>query len=223
MVSADVTSAPVRRSRSLLQGDPSSPDLFNATLDLPATEFCKLAVRKGWGYRLDDGSHVSLLLFADNFWLVATSPQELASMTEAWLALLREYGWSVPLNETTWCSTGPDSNHHWIVNVAGQKLPRAPRSTGFKVLGTQVCFDNCFEVELQNRISRAWRAFYKFADLLCCQAAPWKNRLQLLSLLVGHSLFWCSGSWNLTARQVSKVRGLQQDILHKMVRLKRLE
>jgi len=43
----------------------------------------------------------------------------------------------------------------------------------------------------------------------------------LLSLLVGHSLFWCSGSWNLTSRQFSKIRGLQQDMLHKMVRLRR--
>ena len=110
IVSAHATSAPLRRSRSLLQGDPASPAIFNATLDLPVAEFSKPALSKGWGYRVDDGSHVSLLLFADNFWLAATSPQELASMTEAWLARLSEYGWSVPLQETTWCSTGPDSN-----------------------------------------------------------------------------------------------------------------
>ena len=35
------------------------------------------------------------------------------------------------------------------------------------------------------------------------------------------SLFRCSGSWNLTATQVSKLRGIQQAMLHKMIALRR--
>ena len=42
-------------------------------------------------------------------------------------------------------------------------------------------------------------------------------RLELLNSLVSHSLFWCSGSWNLTKRQESKLRGVQQKMLLKMV------
>ena len=35
----DIQSGQVVRRRSLLEGDPAAPDLFNATLDVPATEF----------------------------------------------------------------------------------------------------------------------------------------------------------------------------------------
>jgi hypothetical protein len=216
-----VTSDPVRRTRSLLQGDPAAPTIFNATLDIPTTEFLHLAKQRGWGYKLGDGSYLSLVLFADNYWLIGTSPQELGKMTTAWLSILKKYGWSTPLQECTWCTTGLDETSSWQVAVDGSPIKRTSRKVGFNVLGVQLTFDNCFEVELQNRIGRAWRAFYKYAHLLCCQRAPLGNRFQLLQSLVSTSLFWCAGSWNLTAKQASKLRGVQQDMLQKMVRLSR--
>ena len=217
----DVSSTRVTRTRSLLQGDPAAPSIFNAALDVPASEFCRLAEREKWGYRLDDGSYISLCLFADNFWIFASSPTELAKMTQTWLDILKRFGWSVPLDETTWCTTASDENYLWKVIVDGITLPRSNRRDGFKAVGAQIGFDNVFEAELNNRIARTWRAFYKYKDILCCRAAAWKDRFQLLSSLVANSLFWCAGSWNLTARQVSKLGGLQQSILHKMVALRR--
>ena len=65
------------------------------------------------------------------------------------------------------------------------------------------------------------RAFFKHAGLLCCRAAPVKNRLLLLNSLVSNSLLWCSGSWNLTTVQLSKTRGLQQELLQKMIVVQR--
>ena len=215
---ADTRSEPVARTRSLLQGDPAAPALFNIALDHPASKFISLCARRGWGFKLDDGSLVSMILFADNFWLVASSPQSLAKMTEAWLALLKDCGWSVPLAETTWCTTGGDDNLLWEVLVEGQALTRAQRNVGFKVLGAQLTFDNSFETELVKRISHSWRAFYKFAPLLCCRSAPLKSRLQLLVAVVVSVLLYCSGSWNLTKTQISKIRGVQQSMLQKMVR-----
>ena len=212
---------PIRRTRSLLQGDPAAPAIFNATLDVPAAEFLQLASVKNSGYRLDDETYVSLILFADNFWLCATSPQELSRMTVAWLAILRRHGWNVPLDETVWCTTGPDSREDWTVQVCSQQINRSPRKSGFKVLGVILGFDNCFEIELENRMARAWRAFFKYKHLLCCRCAPLMGRLRLLDNLVSSSLFWCSASWNLTQRQSSKLRGLQLDMLHKMLTLKR--
>ena len=212
----EVQSRKVLRTRSLPQGDPAAPELFNVTLDVPAAKFCELSIRQGWGFKLDCGTRVALVLFADNFWIFAESPCQLSAMTAAWLDLLEGDGWSVPLEETTWCTTGSDDIHH-AVNVRNVELPRASRSVGFKVLGAVVTFDNVFEVELQHRISRAWRAFYSFVDVLCCRVAPWGARLELLTVLVSTSLFWCSGSWNLTARQCTKLRGIQQQMLQRML------
>lgn len=164
---------------------------------------------------------MSLVLFADNYWLMSSSPGELSKMITAWLSILKRCGWSTPLDECTWCTTGRDETTSWQVTVDASPVKRTSRKVGFNVLGVQLTFDNCFEVELQIRIGRAWRACHKYAHLLCCQRAPLGNRSQLLQSLVPTTLFWCSGSWNLTAKQVSKLRGVQQDMLQKMVTLSR--
>ena len=64
--------------------------MFNSTLDLPAAAFCTMADEQDWGYRLDEGTNISLILFADNFWLYAYNPLELGLMLEAWLAMHRD-------------------------------------------------------------------------------------------------------------------------------------
>ena len=40
-------------------------------------------------------------------------------------------------------------------------------------------------------------------------------------MLVATSLFWCSGSWNLTCKQISQLRDLQQAMLQKMFVIRR--
>ena len=102
-----VETKPIRRGRSLLQGDPASPPIFNSTLDLPAAAFCTMAKEQGWGYPLDDGTKISLVLFADNFWLFSSGPRELSIMTAAWLEILKKYGWNVPLQGQPGAQQGP--------------------------------------------------------------------------------------------------------------------
>jgi len=70
---------------------------------------------------------------------------------------------------------------------------------------------------VKNRIGRAWRAFHCHSSLLRCRSAPLKQRFRLLVVLVVCSLFWCSGSWNLTSRQISKLRGVQLKMLQKII------
>jgi len=156
------------------------------------------------------------LLFADNFWLFGCSPKELSEMTSFWLRLLQRAGWQAPVDEMTWCTTGPDETN-WQVQAAGLVVSRASRKVGFKALGVQVTFDNQYSVELEARIKSTWRSFYKFFDLLGCRSAPIGKRLKLMTVALHSALFWCAGSWNLTTVQLSKLRGIQQRMIRKMV------
>ena len=131
----------------------------------------------------------------------------------------RTLGWQVPLSETQWCTTAPDE-HMWQIRVHGETLRRAPRKEGFRALGVRVTFDNSQECELNERIRRSWRAFYKYSDILCCRDCPIGPRLILLDILVSSSLFWCAGSWNLTHTQQTKLRGVQQSMIRKMLGLR---
>jgi hypothetical protein len=51
---------PSRRPR------PAAPMIFNLVLNTIAETFIKTAIQKGWGKKLQDGSCVNLIMFADN-------------------------------------------------------------------------------------------------------------------------------------------------------------
>ena len=147
---------PIAASRDL-----AVPSIFNVALDILADTFCRLAERRGWGYHLDGGFRVAVILFANSFWLLAPSRKQLEEMTEAWVTILAEAGWVVPLDETIWCSTQSD-DVPGQVNVQGTTLRRVARNEGFKVFGITVTFDNSAEVELLSSVSKALRAFYTY-------------------------------------------------------------
>ncbi len=161
----------VERTQSLPQGDPAAPMIFNLILDTLASRFAKIAEENEWGFRLLDGTWIYLVTFADNYWLMATSPSMLRNMTSAWLALLAEYGWETPTAELTWCTTWDDGNYARI-EIAGEVVHRAAVKDGFKVLGTIVAFDGYFNLELENILSRANRAFSASWELLGCATVP---------------------------------------------------
>ena len=217
---AETVSAEITRTRSLPQGDPAAPTIFNVTLDTRAEKFLKTAKKRGWGKQLQDRSWVSLVLFADNYWLVATSPQMLQAMTVEWLRLLGEVGWKTPTSELTWCTTTED-NVKYDITINGEVVTRSEKKKGFKVLGTLLTFDNNFDVEIENRLARAWRALHANWELLGCKSIPLTRRLQVFRSTVEASFFWCAGSWSLTMEQIRRIKGQQSRMLRKMLRIKR--
>ncbi len=66
------------------------------------------------GKRLQDKSCVNLILFADNYWLVATTPDMLSDMRTEWLRLLGEVRWEAPTEDLTWCTAAEDE---FVANI----------------------------------------------------------------------------------------------------------
>ena len=208
----------ISRNRSLEQGDSAAPSVFNITLDRCAGAFFRLAQEKKWGVRLPNQTYLALVLYADNWWLFSTSPMELQVMMKAWLSMIRDSGWDTPGGDITWCTTAPDSliADLWVDGIL---LKRTGRKEGFKVLGTIVTFDNRFDVELNSRISAAWKAFYRVQQILRNKDAPLGKRLSLLKMFIYPTLFWAAGSWNLDVRQLAKLRDCHQKMLGKILNL----
>ena len=105
--------------------------IFNIILDTIAEKFIITCRKKGWGLRLVDGSWVDLILFADNYWIIATSPQMLWQMTTEWLRLLGEVGWETPTSELTWCTT-MDDEVMTKIEINGEMAKRAGRKRASK-------------------------------------------------------------------------------------------
>jgi hypothetical protein len=217
----------IKRSWALLQGDPLAPKLFNITLDELAERFNRKALTMRWGWPIKGArgnTYICLLLFADNFWIVATSPKELQNANDYWQQLLKEAGWHAPVTELCYCSTAFDDQFiEQKVYSEGIVITRRPRAVGFKALGTQLTFTCRDDEELDRRIKAAWCSFFKHRDILCCRIAPLKGRLIFLNKVVVPALFWCSGSWNLRVQQFVKLRGLQRKMVRRMIGFKKRE
>ena len=103
-----------------------------------------------------------------------------------------------------------------MVIIIDAKLTwRTEAKCGFKVLGTMVTFDNNFDVEVENRLARATRAFWTNLEMLGCASVPLSKRLQIFRATVEASMFWCAGSWNLRAEQLQRIRGAQSRRIRK--------
>ena len=163
------------------------------------------------------GTYLAIILYADNYWLIARSADVLKKMTTEWLRFLRSYGWDTPLSELTWTTTLTKARFSRRISIQDVVICRADREVGFKALGTRVTFNGSNSLELKARMARAWRAFMKYADILCNQNSCLQRRLKMLTILINGALFWCSGSWNLTNDQLSNLRGLQQKMLRRMI------
>ncbi len=126
---AETTSEEIERTRSLPQGDPAAPMLFNIILDTLAVRFERMARSNTWGDQLQGGTSVDLSLFADNYWLVAADHKMLESMTVACLSPLGEYGWGTPLEELTCCTKAEDDGL-LVINIDKKNTKRATAHDG---------------------------------------------------------------------------------------------
>ena len=165
--------------------------------------------------------YLPILAFCDNFWLLAKSPQELQNMSAIFFGRCKAAGWQIPLDECVWTTTARDEDERWKLVVEDRVIERRSRDDGFKALGCIISADGHIQLELQNRFSQAWNAFYKHSATLCSKAAPINTRLELLKMFVEPSLFWCPGSLHLNCTQKANLRGLQREMVMKMCRPRR--
>ena len=181
--------------------------------------FAKLCNKKKWGYPIkhgDDGEileYLPILAFCDNFWLLAKSPQELQNKSSIFFNRCKVAGWEIPLDECVWTTTATDYDERWRLVVEDKVIERRSRDDLFKALGCIISADGLMQLELQNRFSQASNAFFKHA--------PINKRIELLKSVVEPSLFWCAGTWLLNQSQKSNLRGLQRDMVMKMIRPRR--
>jgi hypothetical protein len=209
----------ITRERSLIQGDPAAPYLFNMALDFVIRDFVFICKERGWGYSVD-GTFIPILVFADNFWLISNSPSHLENMLKVWLECLQTKGWKVPLKECVWCTTAPDELNISIYGDNEQLVRRAAKKEGFKALGAWITFDNKFNVEISYRIQQSWKAVHSHRDLFTNTKASITKRLELLNKVVVPSILWGANSWNPTKKYLQQIRITQNKMIRAMLKLK---
>ena len=104
----DIVTPGIRRTRSVPQVDSCAADLFGAALDRPAGKSIDMCPKKKWA--LPVVGYLGLLLFADNYWIIALSVVELQTMARVWYEFLKQAGLHIDWREAVLCTTSQDTS-----------------------------------------------------------------------------------------------------------------
>ena len=160
--------------------------------------------------------NLGILSFADNFWILARSPQMATLMTEAWLRILNKSGLEVPVSEMEWCHTYP--TYIGTLRVRGTLIPCRERADGLKVLGTFIAFDRSCTNEVCNRIQRAWRTWAVHKHMLTNPKISLSKRLKALDRCVRPALTYCIGSLHISSSGLSRLSKCHNTMLRRIIR-----
>ena len=127
----------------------------------------------------------------------------------------------MPIDECSWSTTNKDAGFDIAVN--GTVVKYSAPDIGFTVLGTKTTFNDNYDSELKNRISRAWGAYCKHNDLLKRFNTSLRKIIDFLLKVVAGGLFWCAGSWKLTVQQESKLRSTQRRMIRGLLNLRKTD
>ena len=195
---------------------------FHHALSQPVQLFWNFCQANFYGVRIGRGNatdfHLGIILFADNFWLIAKNPKELVTTSDKWYDLLQQYGWRYPPSEYVYSTTCPDTFRIPKIIFRGSEVTRRTHKEGIKVLGSYICFDGSFGTELDFRIAKAWGLFWKFREVLCAFTQNLVQRIRILNKTVQKTLFYGSGSWHLTKSQINQLSGVQFKMIRKMIK-----
>ena len=219
-----------RRSKSFVigkgtkQGDPLSPALFNAVLEVLLRKLKEKWARNKWGLKMGDYAHADVLQnlrFADDILLVARSLPQVRGMLgdlsrEAALVGLNLHFGKTKILANTGVRRGINRENN-TVDIAGQEVEVVPLDGSTAYLGREVTLGGDFhDRELDNRITKAWGKFMSLKKELCGRHYSLDDRMRLFDAVVTPTILYGSGSWTMTQSREERLRTTQRKMLRKI-------
>ena len=186
---------PIAQMRGVRQRGTISPIIFVMVMNFALHGPFRDWSARGLGLTLQDNTIISAVIFADDALLLAANWDDMQVMISEFEAALRLHGLEVHGDKCcSMCNEFADAGN---LNLVGHDTPSVSGSTGFTFLGTSLTLDGSFEVEIRDRIAKAWRAFWRLRSWLLRRSVSVRARLQPWRAAMRATLFWCAGSWRL--------------------------
>lgn len=186
---------PIAQMRGVRQRGTISPIIFVMVMNFALHGPFRDWSARGLGLTLQDNTIISAVIFADDALLLAANWDDMQVMISEFEAALRLHGLEIHGDKCcSMCNEFADAGN---LNLVGHDIPSVSGSTGFTFLGTSLTLDGSFEVEIRDRIAKAWRAFWRLRSWLLRRSVSVRARLQLWRAAMRATLFWCAGSWRL--------------------------
>ena len=210
--------------RGVKQGDPISPLLFLAVMEVLfrrlKTRWNQLNVRRRgpyYGIVIDSATDpLSNLRFADDVLLFASTPTDIAKMINDLSQEAAKYGLKLHMGKTVVltnrCAGRPAS-----VKCGAQTVKVVGEDDTEKYLGHKLSVSDFHRTEFDNRLASAWGAFFKLKDVLCNRKVPLKDRVKLFECSVTSCALYASGTWATTVEMIRKLSTTRRKMLRWMV------
>ena len=166
--------------RGSRQGDPISPKLFNAVLEMVMRTCIQKWKANGWGWSLSDGQPNLLnLRFADDLLLVGRSLFQAKAMLEDVSQAAQKVGLSLHFGKTKILHNGKGQDVSKTDVHIDSQIVEIVSSTDY--LGAKLCLSqaDAMDTELDHRIARAWAKFGIFRSELTNKRTNLLDRLRL--------------------------------------------
>ena len=211
-VSAGSESRAFNLGRGVKQGDPISPLLFLAIMEVLfrrlKARWNKLNARRSgayFGIVIDSAEDpLSNLRFADDVILFASNPSDIAKMVADLSKEASKFGLNIHMGKTVVLSNR-SSHRPASVKCGSAWVKVADPSDTERYLGRKVSITAFHETEFQNRMASAWGAFFKFKASLCNRHVPLKYRVKLFESCVTPCALYSCGTWTVTAEMQRKL------------------
>ena len=224
-VSAGAESRAFSLERGVKQGDPISPLLFLAVMEVMfrrlKTRWNKLNTRRSgpfYGIVIDRAEDpLTNLRFADDVLVFASTPSDISKMILDLSKEASKFGLKMHMGKTVVLTNRSEEDCPASVKCGGVAVKVAGADDSERYLGRKLSITEFHEIEFKNRLASAWSAFFKFKACLCCRKVPLNYRMKLFECCVTPCALYSCGTWALSAEMVRKLRSTRRKMIRWIV------
>lgn len=207
-VRTDITGESFEIERGVKQGDPLSSILFNCVLE---EVFRKLKWSKK-GININ-GEYLNNIRYADDIVLISESKHEIQEMTQELSDEGEKKGLSMNINKTKAMSK---ENEDLEININGKKIENVKEMI---YLGQNITMENKTSVEIERRISIAWKKFWSLKFIFKGNFTI-KNKIKVLNSCVMPTLTYGSQTWAMNKIDENKIKVVQNSMERSILGIK---
>lgn len=196
--------------RGVRQGDPISPKIFSAVLEL-------IFRRLDWdnfGINVN-GEKLSHLRFADDLILFAECPMTLEKMLQQLSDESANAGLTMNITKTKVMS---NSSQKIAISVNNQQLEYVSE---YIYLGQLVSTTECMQKELERRIANTWKRFWSLSEVMKNKEMPMTEKRKVFNACILPCLTYGCQTWALTEQQQNKLNICQNGIERSVLGVRR--
>ncbi|KAJ2941256.1 hypothetical protein O0L34_g3453 [Tuta absoluta] len=195
--------------RGVRQGDPISPKLFTAVLEM-------IHRNLDWshfGININ-GENLSHIRFADDLVLFSECPKQLEEMLQQLSDESAKAGLSM---NTTKTKTMTNALEYIIkINNRGIEYVRE-----YVYLGQLISTRDCMEKELDRRIANTWKRYWSLSEVMKNKDMPIAHKRKVYDTCILPCLTYGCQTWALTEEQNYKIKVCQNSIERSVIGVKR--